>query len=134
MDMQTIEGTLISEFTWTAGDAGTFLLLKKDAYGLPVQIIKLRMSDRKSGPMGGQSIGSVEWNIGTELTVAVNCTSAWATVLAYGVEPTIKYFDGTYIEPSGLDNGTYIENVETGTETTVTDWRDGVSKSVQGGN
>ena len=133
MDTQTIEGTLISEFTWTAGDAGTFLLLKKDAYGLPVQIIKLRMSDRKSGHMGGQSIGSVEWNIGTELTVAVDCTSAWATVLAYGVQPTLRYFDGTY-----------LENLETGydkttddllqTETTVTDWRDGVSKSVQGGN
>lgn len=29
MDTQTIEGTLISEFTWTAGDAGTFLLLKR---------------------------------------------------------------------------------------------------------
>ena len=133
MDMQTIEGTLISEFTWTAGDAGTFLLLKKDAYGLPVQIIKLRMSDRKSGQMGGQSIGSVEWNIGTELTVAVDCTSAWATVLAYGVEPTLKYFDGTYIEnlETGYDKTTddFLQ-----TEMTVTDWRDGVSKSVQGGN
>lgn len=133
MDMQTIEGTLVSEFTWTAGDAGTFLLLKKDAYGLPVQIIKLRMSDRKSGHMGGQRIGSVEWNIGTELTVAVDCTSAWATVLSYGVEPTIKYFDGTYIEnlETGYDKTTddFIQ-----TEMTVTDWRDGVSKSVQGGN
>ena len=133
MDTQTIEGTLISEFTWTAGDAGTFLLLKKDAYGLPVQIIKLRMSDRKSGPMGGQRIGSVEWNIGTELTVAVDCTSAWATVLAYGVQPTLRYFDGTYLEnlETGYDKTTdeFLQ-----TETTVTDWRDGVSKSVQGGN
>ena len=92
MDTVTIRGTLVSGFTWTGPDSGTFLLMRRDLNALPFQIVKLKTSDYYNY---GNPIGLVEWEVGKDLTVVLNLKDGWAYVIEYSAEKSVNYLDAT---------------------------------------